>query len=147
MTRPVRGIAVVVAASVAVLGLVGFAAAAANDITVGGVFVCTLTQGEGGLTADQRAVDVRQRITNVLSVQGFRSHPNLYVEVRASGSNALISVGDKTQRVQVLTVTPADAKGTGVSAYTLASQWGQKLAKGLGTAMPSSQWNLNYVRP
>ncbi len=127
--------------------LSGSASAAMNDITVGDVFVCTINHGAGGYTVDQRVVQIRQRITNVLSVERFRSNPNLFVQVVAAGSSALISVGDPAGQIVVIEVTPADAMGTGVNAFTLASQWGQKLAQGLGNAMPSSHWNLNYVRP
>ncbi len=65
----------------------------------------------------------------------------------AAGSGALISVGDPAGQILVLDVTPADAMGTGVGTFTLASQWGQKLAHGLCNAMPSSHWNVNYARP
>jgi len=125
----------------------GTAFAAVNNIVVGGTFVCTITHGAGGYTVDQRVNQINERITNVLSVERFRSNPKTVVEVAAMGANALISVGDPVGKVLVMTVTPADATGTGVSAFTLASQWGQKLAQGLGQAMPSSHWNLNYVRP
>jgi len=138
---------VVVLAVLVAAGISGTAFAAMNDITVGDVFVCTINHGAGGYTVDQRIVQIRQRITNVLSVERFRSNPNLIVQVVAAGSSALISVGDPAGQILVLTVTPADAMGTGVGAFTLASQWGQKLAQGLGNAMPSSHWNLNYVRP
>ena len=147
--RNVRSLWVMIVLAVCVATeLSGPAFAAMDDITVGGVFVCTISpRRRRAHGRSKRIVLIRQRITNVPSVERFRSNPNLFVHVTAANSSAIISVGDPAGQIVVLQVTPVDAMGTGVSAFTLASQWGQKLAQGLGNAMPSSHWNLNYVRP
>lgn len=118
------------------------ALAAPNQISVGGVWVCDITQGASGFTVDQRIVQIQQRITNVLSTPSFQDNPNVFVRVRPAGADALITVGDRQTRILVFTVTPADAAGTSLTPVQVARQWAPRLAQGLGKAMPSSAWNL-----
>jgi hypothetical protein len=118
------------------------APAAANEISVGGVWVCNITEGGNGLTADQRAVAIQQRITNVLSTPSFQSNTTVFVRVHPAGSDALITVGDRQTTILVFTVTPADAAGTSLTPVEVARQWAPRLAQGLSKAMPSSPWNV-----
>ena len=140
--RSVRGILGVLVASIAAIGSVGTTYAAENDISVGGVMVCTITHDASGYTADQRVNQVRQRITTVLSTNGFRGNSTVFVRVRPAGQDALIWVGDKQTNILVFTVTPADTIGTSLTPVQLARQWAPRLAQGLSKAMPSSYWNI-----
>ena len=124
------------------LGARSAALAAPNQISVGGVWVCDITQGASGFTADQRVVQIQQRITNVLSTPSFQHNTTVFVRVRPAGTDALITVGDHQTTILVFTVTPADAAGTSLTAVEVARQWAPRLAQGLGKAMPSSPWYL-----
>jgi len=106
------------------------ASADAEDISLGGVWVCKITQGASGYTAEERVVEVRKRIIEVLSIPEFRH--GVVVSVRPQGASGLIFVGDRL----VLTVTPEDAVNTSVTAVELARQWAQRLAQGLSKALP-----------
>jgi heat shock protein HslJ len=106
------------------------AGAQAATISVGGVWVCRLAQGASGLTLEQRVRQIDQRIADVLSLPPERSQ--IPVEVRpASGAVAIVAGG-----ITVITVTPADAAGTGVPVHEVAHQWAARLAEGLRRALP-----------
>jgi hypothetical protein len=132
-----RVIVAVVLASAMVAGVAaGFvrpAAADVGDISVGGVWVSTITRDASGYSADQRAREINKRITEVLSKPEFRQG-GAAIYVRAVGASATILVADQL----VMTVTPEDAAGTGVSTVELARQWAQRLAKGLSKALPDA---------
>jgi hypothetical protein len=136
------GLAAVLVAAVAILGLRDTARAAQNEISVGGVFVCNIAADASGYTANERAMAIQQRINSVLSTDSFRSNPNVFVRVQPAGSDALIWVGDKQKQILVFTVTPQDAAGSSVTPLQLAQQWAPKLAEGLGKAMPSAHWHM-----
>jgi heat shock protein HslJ len=110
------------------------ALAETGDISVGGVWVCRLTRGVAGLTLAQRVAQIEQRVADVLSIP-VSARPRLRVEVRSVRPGAAIVAGDIT----VMTVTPEDAAGTGVSAYELATQWARRLAEGLRRAFPGRE--------
>lgn len=118
-----------------VLGLVLPALADARDISVGGVWVCTITHDSAGYSSYERAVQVNQRITQVLSTPRFRR--GAVVAVKQVGDAATVMVGD----VLVFTVTPDDTAGTSVTPVTLARQWAQRLAQGLSQALPDSNFH------
>jgi len=107
----------------------------AGDIAVGGVWVCQITQGAFGLTAEQRAVQMTRQITEVLSTPKLRE--GAVVSVRMNGPTALIMVGEKV----VVTVAPEDARGTSVSTLELARQWARRLALGLSKALPDTEFH------
>jgi len=140
--RPFAGAVSLLIGGVLLLGLGGPALADASSISVGGVWVCNITQDASGFTAAERIVQVRQRITEVLSTNRFRDNPNVFVRVRAAGHDALISAGDPVGQILVFTVTPQDAAGTSLTPVQLADQWAPRLAQGLAKAMPSSRWNI-----
>ncbi len=127
---------VIVAASLVAFHIVlpGPAAADIGDISVGGVWVCRLTQGAPGLTLEQRVRQINQRVTDVLSLPELRRR-QIPVEVRAIGDTAAIVAADIT----IMTVTPADAAGTGVPVYEVANQWSARLAQGLRRALPGRE--------
>lgn len=109
------------------------AAAEIGDISVGGVWICRLTQGVFGMTLAQRVTQINQRITDVLSLPepGRRQIP---VEVRPVGAAAAIVVADIT----IMTVTSEDAAGA-VSAHEIANQWAMRFAQGLRRALPGRE--------
>jgi len=117
--------------AVLILGLALPALADATTISVGGVWICNITHDLAGFTADQRAVEVNKRITNILSDPQFRQGAT--ITVKADGDYSDVLVGDRL----VFTVAPVDTDGT-VTADTLARQWAQRLAQGLNKAIPSA---------
>jgi hypothetical protein len=106
-----------------------------GDISVGGVWVCRITQPALGLTAEQRAVQMTRQITEALSTPKFRR--GAVIALRAKGPSATIMVGD----LLIVTVTPEDAKGTSVTPMELARQWAQRLAAGLSKALPDAEFH------
>jgi len=112
---------------------VGTALADPRDISVGGVWITRITQANAGYSAEERAVEITRRITQVLSMPELRQ--GVLITVLRSGSNALVNVGD----VLVFTVTPADAAGSGTT-LAVAKQWAALLGKGLSNALPGSSF-------
>lgn len=119
-----------------VISLAAPALADIGDISVGGVWVCRIARGAGGLSLEQRVVQIERRITEVLSIPGIdrRSIPLL---VRPLGQSASIVVAGIT----VITVTPEDAAGTHVTTMELARQWARRLMAGLQRAFPSATFH------
>jgi len=147
--RSVRGfftlvLAVAVFALPILTGMGQPALADPSDLTVGGVVWGRIMHDAGGYTAAQRINFVRERITNVLSIQRFNSSKTVFVNATAMGSSAVITVGDLTggPTYLVVTVTPQDAMGQTANAHQLASQWATNLIRGLNNAMPASHWNV-----
>jgi hypothetical protein len=118
-----------------VFGVPRPALAEIGDISVGGVWVCKITHDASGYSADQRAVQVNKRITEVLSDPKLRRGAT--VSVRPFGASATISVGDRL----VFTVAPEDAMGTSVTTIELARQWARRLATGLAKALPDAEFH------
>jgi heat shock protein HslJ len=112
-------------------GLAATARAETGDVVVGGVWVCRLAKGAGGLTLAQRVAQTEQRIADVLSIPEHR-RPQITVEVRPAGGAAVIVAAEIT----IVVVTPEDASGTGVGPPELANQWARRLAEGLRRALP-----------
>ena len=121
-------------AAAAAAGLAGPAFGDARDISVGGVYITTITQDYAGYTAEQRATEVTRRITRILGTPELRQ--GAVVAVKQDGANALVTVGN----ILVFTVTPADAKGSGTALY-VAKQWARLLAEGLTKALPGSNFH------
>lgn len=119
-----------------VISLAAPALADIGDISVGGIWVCRIARGAGGLSLEQRVVQIERRITEVLSIPGIdrRSIPLL---VRPLGQSASIVVAGIT----VITVTPGDAAGTHVTTMELARQWARRLMAGLQRAFPSATFH------
>jgi hypothetical protein len=111
------------------------ALADARDISVGGVWITRLDHGAAGFTPLQRAVEVRRRITEVLSTPEFRQ--GAVVSVKEFGQDAVITVGD----VLVFTVTPQDASGSWLTPVEVAHQWARLLAEGLSRAIPDADFH------
>jgi hypothetical protein len=113
--------------------LTGFAVPARADtgeISVGGVWVCDITHDASGFTAAERAVEVRRRITELLSTPSARQ--GLTLSVQRNGANAVVLAGG----LLIFTVTPSDTVGTSVSTLVLARQWASRLGEGLSRAIP-----------
>jgi len=102
-----------------------------RDISVGGVYICTISHDAAGYTSFQRAVQVNQRITQVLSTPGLRKGGT--ITVQPAGAAATVSVSN----ILVFTVMPEDTEGQ-LSTVALAKSWAQLLAKGLQVALPGS---------
>jgi hypothetical protein len=127
-----RGLVVsIIAVASLVLGVAYPALADIGDISVGGVWVCRLTRGAGGLSLEQRVVQIDRRITEVLSIPGT-DRRTISISVRPLGRSATIVVADMT----IITVTPEDAAGTPVTSMDLARQWARRLVAGLQRALP-----------
>ncbi len=118
-----------------VLGLIPPARAELGDVSVGGVWVCRITNGASGQTLQQRMAEIERRITEVLSIPKFR-RTGVGVSVLPKGQGAAILVNDYV----VLTVVPEDAMGTGVSTVELARQWGRRLVTGMNRALPDANF-------
>ncbi len=136
MTRKhVVRMAALLAAAV-MLGPARPAFADARDISVGGVYICTITHDASGYTSYQRAAQFNKRITDVLSTPAFQRGGT--VVVSQMGGSATVSVGN----ILVFTVTPADVEPTNETTVDLAKTWAQRLAQGLGVAMPGSTFHF-----
>lgn len=136
--HPIRKWAVVsIVVGSIVLGLAGAVLADTGDISVGGVWVCRITKGAAGLTAEQRAALINRRITEVLSLPGIRRGP-IPVTIRPAGKSAAIAVAGMT----VFTVMPEDAEGTKVTTMELARQWAGRLVEGLNRAVPGATYRI-----
>ncbi len=118
-----------------VLGAALPALADARDISVGGVYICSILHDSAGYTSYERATQVNQRITEVLSVPEFRR--GAVVAVKQVGQDAVITVGD----VLVFTVTADDAAGTWMTPLDVAHQWARLLAEGLSRAIPDANFH------
>jgi hypothetical protein len=106
-----------------------------GDISVGGVWVCRITQPALGLTVEERAVQVNKQITEALSTPKFRRGAT--IGVRADGPAAKIMI----DTLVIVTVTPEDIKGTTVTTMELARQWAKRLATGLSRALPDAEFH------
>jgi len=132
-----RGLVIsIIAVASLILGVAYPALADIGDISVGGVWVCRITRGAGGLSPEQRAVQINRRITEVLSIPGT-DRRSISISVRPLGRSATIVVADIT----VITVTPEDAAGTPVATMELARQWARRLVAGLQRALPSTTFH------
>ena len=134
------------AAHVAVLALalIGWAASAwaqepvvpdPRDVSVGGVWVCRIMEPALGLSAAERVVQMNKQITEALSTPKFRRGAT--IAVRADGANVRIVM----EHLTIVTVTPADTKGTTVKPMELARQWAQRLARGMSKALPDAEFH------
>ena len=132
-----RGLVIsIIAVASLVLGVAYPALADIGDISVGGVWVCRITRGAGGLSPEQRAVQINRRITEVLSIPGT-DRRSISISVRPLGRSATIVVADIT----VITVTPEDAAGAHVTTMELARQWARRLVAGLQRALPGTTFH------
>jgi hypothetical protein len=111
------------------------ATADVGDISVGGVWVCRITQPAEGLSREARAAQINRQITEALSTPRFRRGAVVYV--RPDGPNTRILV----DKLLIMTVTPADVQGTSVTTAQLARQWAQRLAVGLSKALPDAEFH------
>jgi len=132
-----RGLVIsIIAVASLVLSVAYPALADIGDISVGGIWVCRITHGAGGLSLEQRVVKIDRQITEMLSLPGIdrRSIP---VSIRPLGRSAAIVVADIT----IITVTSEDAAGTNVTTMELARQWARRLVAGLQRALPSTTFH------
>ena len=103
-----------------------------REITVGGIWITLIDHDAAGYTSLERAIEVRRRITEVLSTPKFREGTT--VSVRPMGKSAVVTVGG----LLVFTVTPQDAVGTSMAPLDVARQWARLLAEGLSRALPDA---------
>jgi hypothetical protein len=106
-----------------------------GDISVGGVWVCRITQPALGRSVEERAVQMNKQITEALSTPKFRRGAT--IAVRADGPTAKIMI----DTLVIVTVTPEDIKGTTVTTIELARQWARRLATGLSKALPDAEFH------
>jgi hypothetical protein len=124
------GLSIGALAGALLLGLPRPAVADVGDISVGGVWVCQITHNASGYSAADRAVEVRRRITELLSSPAARQ--GLTLSVQSAGADAVILAGG----MLIFTVTPSDAMGTSTSTLELARQWAARFGEGLSRAIP-----------
>jgi len=127
--------AIVLLAVVIVVGRPGPSLADVGDISVGGVWVCRITQPALGLTPEERAVQVNKQITEALSTPKFRRGAT--ISVRSQGPLARIMI----DTLVIVTVAPEDVRGTTVTPMELARQWARRLAAGLSKALPDAEFH------
>ncbi len=72
------------------LGAAPPARAEMGDISIGGVWVCRLTKGAGGLTLEQRMLQIERNIYAVVSNPKYREQRQVPVLVKPMGLNAAI---------------------------------------------------------
>jgi hypothetical protein len=106
-----------------------------RDVSVGGVWVCRITEPALGLSADERVVQMNKQITEALSTPKFRRGAT--IAVRADGPNVRILM----EHLTIVIITPADTKGTTVKPMELARQWAQRLARGMSKALPDAEFH------
>ena len=106
-----------------------------RDVSVGGVWVCRITEPALGLSAEERVVQMNKQITEALSTPKFRRGAT--IAVRADGPNVRVVM----EHLIIVTVTPADTKGTTVKPMELARQWAQRLARGMSKALPDAEFH------
>jgi len=135
-TRRNAGWTAALLALAVLLGPARTALADARDISVGGVYICTLTHDASGFSSYDRAEQANKRITQVLSNPAFQHGATVYV--RQLGAAATVSVGS----LLVFTVTPEDVQPTNETPLALAKTWAQRLAQGLGVAMPGTTFHF-----
>lgn len=107
-----------------------------REIAVGGIWITLIDHDAAGYTSFERAIEVRRRITEVLSTPKFRE--GTIVSVQSMGKGAVVMVGG----LLVFTVTPQDATGTWMAPVDVARQWARLLAEGLSRALPDSSFHV-----
>lgn len=107
-----------------------------REIAVGGIWIALINHDAAGYTSFERAIEVRRRITEVLSTPKFRQGTT--VSVQPLGKAAVVMVGG----LLVFTVTPEDATGTWMTPLDVAHQWARLLAEGLSRALPDTNFHV-----
>ena len=103
-----------------------------GDVSIGGVWVCRLTKGAGGLTLEQRMQQIERNMYMVVDNPKYHQRRSVPVSIRPAGQGAAIIV----ENLVILVVTPDDVAGTGAKPIEAARQWAQLLAKGFNQALP-----------
>ncbi|HEV8338955.1 MAG TPA: hypothetical protein VGR25_04775 [bacterium] len=112
-----------------VVGLAHPAAAAMGDVVVGGMLILRVRAEAGGMSIEQRAVLVEQRITNALS----RGRPSVEtITIRTVNAQPGIFVGD----ILIITVDANHARLNGTTQQALAEIWLRNLREALPKAFP-----------
>ncbi len=105
------------------------AAAAMGDVVVGGMLILRVRAEAGGMSIEQRAVLVEQRITNALS----RGRPTAEtITVRTVNAQPAIFVGD----ILIITVDANHARLNSTTQQALAEIWLRNLREALPKAFP-----------
>ncbi len=100
------------------------------SISVGGVWVCNITQPAAGFTPEQRVTEANKRITEVVS--RLRAADRVTVAVEPFGAAAKITVNG----MLVFTLVPADVPTPAVPLVEYARQVAARLQKGILNALP-----------
>lgn len=124
--KPVKFAALVLALT-ATLAAPG--AAAAGDVVVGGILVLRVRAEAGGMSIEQRAMIVEQRITNALS----KGRPAASaITIRLVNAQPAIFVGE----IMLITVDANHARINGTTQRALAEIWLRNLQEALPKAVP-----------
>lgn len=112
-----------------IAGLAHPAAAAIGDVVVGGLLILRVRAEAGGMSIEQRAVIVEQRITNALS----KARPTAEaIAIRIVNAQPAIFVGD----IMIITVDANHARLNGTTQQALAEIWLRNLREALPKAVP-----------
>ena len=99
------------------------------SVSVGGVWVCKITQPVAGFTPEQRVTEANKRITEVVS--RIRPGDRVTVKVVLFGSATKVTVNE----MLVFTLVPADVPTPGVALTDYALQVSVRLQKGILSAL------------
>jgi hypothetical protein len=111
------------------VGIPSLAAPDPLSVSVGGVWVCKITQAVAGFTPEQRVTEANKRITDVVS--RIRPADRVIVKVVLFGSATKVTVND----MLVFTLVPADVPTPGVALAEYALQVSGRLHKGIRSAL------------
>jgi len=105
------------------------AAAALGDVVAGGMLILRIRAEAGGMSIEQRAMIVEQRITNALS----KLRPTAQaITIRTVNAQPAIFVGD----IMIITVDANHARLNGSTQQALAEVWLRNLQVALPKAVP-----------
>jgi hypothetical protein len=99
------------------------------SISVGGVWICKITQSVAGFTPQQRVTEANKRITEAVS--RIRPTDRVTVRVQLLGSTAKVTIND----MLIFTLVPADVPTPGVALADYALQVSVRLQKGILIAL------------
>lgn len=111
-----------------------------GDVVVGGVIVLRIRAEAGGMSVQERLVQVRRRIVEALSRTRGTAPP---VTVRRVAGQAAIFAGE----VLIITVDANHARLNGMSQQALADLWAARLREGLAKAAPQPVPGLRSPAP